>query len=208
MKAVITGDLVGSSNHTASTIDQAMLVIRLQAELLGERCGESARFTRFRGDGWQIYLHNPRLCLWAALQITAALRASGLGLATRQSIGIGIVEHLPSGNLGEAYGEAFLASGLCLDLMFATRRLAIGGPNVSEPYRAIVALADWYSLRWTVQQAEAVHEMLAYPKLFMAEHAARIGITRQAFSARLSGAGYFAWAQALGAFALTDWGQE
>lgn len=209
IRAVITGDLINSRRHRPEDLDAAMNTIARQANLIAWQCAADTRFTRYRGDGWQIYLDFPGLCLSAALQITAALRAADTGIATRQSIGIGTVTSLPNTNLAAAQGDAFEASGLSLDHMEKSRRLTIAGRGIVTPFHeAIIGLADWHSARWSAPQAEAMRMMLESEEKPQAEMAAKLGITRQALQARLSGAGYAAWEPALHAFQSADWGHH
>lgn len=207
VKAVITGDLIQSRRHRPEALDAAMSAIAQQADRISHQTGHDTCFTRHRGDGWQIYLDLPGHCLGAALQITTALRATGLGLATRQSIGVGRLTTQPSGSLAAAQGDAFEASGHGLDHMEKSRHMTIGGGSFVTPFHeAIIALADWHSARWSPQQAEAVRMMLETDGKTHADLAADLGITRQALQARLSGAGFAAWEPALLAFQSAHWG--
>ncbi|MFM7334447.1 MAG: hypothetical protein ACKO1H_08545, partial [Tabrizicola sp.] len=94
--SVVTGDLVGSTGYPAHAVDAAMRVLRNAAELIGtwQSPPRNTRFTRFRGDGWQIVLAEPRLSLRAAVVIQGRLIA--LGQQSRFSIGIGPAETLGS----------------------------------------------------------------------------------------------------------------
>ena len=86
------------------------------------------RFTRFRGDGWQMHVADPGPRRSARRSSPVArLRAADAGLATRVAIGIGQVDSLGSGDLADARGPAFETSGRALDRMPRTRRLAIDG---------------------------------------------------------------------------------
>jgi hypothetical protein len=209
IKAVITGDFIDSRAQTPEVVDKAMAIIARQADRLADQLHAATLFTRYRGDGWQIYLDLPGLCLSASFQITAALRAADLDLVTRQSIGLGAVAVLPAASLAAAQGAAFEASGLGLDRMEKSRRIGISGRGVVTPWHeAIVALADWSSRRWSREQAEAIELHLRDGTQNQAELAARLNITRQAFQARLAGAGLWAWSEALSAFEGAEWGDR
>ena len=104
--AILTGDLIRSTRGPKDQTDAAMQVLAKIAQDIDD----DTRFTRFRGDGWQIYLHNAGNCLWACLLIAARLKASRIGLSTRISVGIGPVWHLPDRDLSAASGLAFMAS--------------------------------------------------------------------------------------------------
>lgn len=191
--AVLTGDLIGSTKVEPAALERA---IDLLAETARELTGwappsPDPRFTRYRGDGWQMVVAEPGLALRAVLMLSASLRAADLGLATRAAIGIGAVESLGTASLADARGVAFEASGRGLDHMARTRRLAIEGEGVTALHRIVVDLLDERTERWTRQQAEAMH--LALPlrqdEPTLAEIAAQLGISAQAVNYRLSGAG-------------------
>lgn len=193
--AVLTGDLIGSTKAAPAALEQAI-------ELIGEVAGEISgwlpakpdpdpRYTRFRGDGWQMYLADSGLALRAVLYIAARLRASDIGLATRAAIGIGPVDSLGTASLADARGAAFESSGRALDAMVRGRRLAIEGEGISAFHRMVVDLLDERIGRWTVQQAEAMHLALALrpEEPTLAEMASRLDISAQAVNYRLTGAG-------------------
>lgn len=206
IKAVISGDLVASSGKGAAAIDAAMAALAETAAKLSHLTESDTRFTRHRGDGWQIYVDLPGLALTSALAMATGLRCSGVGLETRQAVGFGRVETLPAATLGGAYGEAFELSGRALDQMAKGARLCLANRLViSDLHEALIALIDWQSGRWSREQAEAVHSVLLNETLSNAERAALLGITRQAFEARLSSAGYPALEPALTAFRAATW---
>ena len=204
--AVITGDLIGSTAAPAAELERAMGSLADTARGLSELCGADTRFTRHRGDGWQVYIDFPGLCLSAVFQFAAALKAIDSPLRTRQSLGLGRVDHLPPQSLAAARGTAFEASGQGLDLMDRARVIEVHGRGIVTPWHeALVALADWHSRRWSREQAEAVLLSLRHEGATYTELAARLDVSRQAFRARLEGAGFPAWDQALTAFQAADW---
>jgi hypothetical protein len=216
LAAVLTGDLVGSSAAGSAAVQRAMVVLASAAEAIDHYARTDTRFTRFRGDGWQLLLDDPATSLWATLLLTARLRASDTGLATRIAIGIGPIESIGSDGLGDAGGAAFTLSGRLLDRMPADRRLGIKGPDQSPDqmswqrgvtpwHSAILALIDHQTSRWTAAQAEAVALALEHADETQAQLAARLGVTRQAVQSRLAGAGLAALEPALNAFDLYPW---
>lgn len=201
LAAILTGDLIASTDHP-ERIDAAMACVAEAAGMMAGWSDTAPRFTRFRGDGWQIRVP-PGLALRAALLVAARLRSAsgstGAGLATRIAIGIGPLASTGTRDLSDAGGAAFTASGRALDRMARGQAWAIAGE--APPWaEALVALAEWHSARWSPEQAEAMAVMLAQPELTQLMAASRVGITRQAWQARLSGAGYAAWRPALRAF--------
>lgn len=198
--AVLTGDLVGSSRAGPAAVERAMARLAATAtEIAGWTPGDDARFTRFRGDGWQMHLADPGHALRAALRVIAALAVPD-GLPTRAAIGVGRVDSLGDASLADADGPAFAASGRALDAMGRGRRLAVDGDGVSEMHRALVALLDERSARWTRLQAEAMAAALDPHAAPARALAARLGISPQAMSYRLTGAGLPAIRGALAAW--------
>jgi len=200
-KAVITGDIIGSTKAGPARTDRAIAVLAETAHEISNWLHHDTRFTRFRGDGWQIYFAGqPGLVFRASLLLAARLRAADIGLATRIAAGIGAVERLGDTGLSGASGEAFEMSGRTLDNMDRTRRIAIDGPGVTPWHEAGFEIADWMIRRWSREQAEAVALTLLNDGVAMAELAARIGVSRQAFEARLSSSGFRALDTALWVF--------
>lgn len=218
LAAVLTGDLVGSSGAGPVAVETAMTALVSATQAISSHGETNTRFTRFRGDGWQLVLENPAISLWATIIMTARLRASDAGLATRIAIGIGSVESLGSNDLGDASGAAFELSGRLLDRMPADRRLAIAGPkNPDQPpfrqlvtpfHMAIFALLGHQTSRWTAAQAEAVALALEHGDETQARLAERLGVTRQAVQSRLAAAGLAALEPALRAFELYPWNTD
>ena len=87
--AILTGDLVGSTEKPVRALERAMDALAEAARGISAWTGADTRFTRYRGDGWQMHVALPGLALRAALTAFARLRAADAGLATRAAIGIG-----------------------------------------------------------------------------------------------------------------------
>lgn len=206
--AVLTGDLIGSTRVGSLAVDRAMTVLAAAAGRVSGWAGADTHFTRYRGDGWQLYLDFPGLGLRASVLLTASLKASRTGLASRISVGLGPVDRLGAQGLADASGEAFTVSGQNLDAMPRGTRLMIGGRDYVTPWHeAIYDLVDWQSARWTPEQAEAVVLAIDPAAPTQAEMAAELHITRQALQARLSGAGLSAMMGAFSAFEGADLSQ-
>jgi len=202
--AVLTGDLVRSRDFDPKTIDRAMKTLESAATDFGESWGFAPRFTRFRGDGWQVFVPDPKLVLDLSLYLRACLLADRALPTTRLSAGIGPVDTLPSTNLAGASGRAFLVSGDHLEAMPKNRRMVIAGTGIGPWQAAVFQLVEWISGTWTATQAEAVAIALLTHETH-AKLADRLSITRQAFEARLSGAGFAALSEALHAFRTHDY---
>lgn len=172
-----------------------------------------ARFTRFRGDGWQIVLGRAGWALRAALIIIADLKAEGHDIETRISVGVGPWESLGTDDLSDASGRAFFISGDELDKMPKHRRLAIAGGRDAavhgvtdtEWQAAIFDMAEWITGRLTQPQAKAMAMALRFDWQTQDDLAQRLGITRQAMHARLTGAGFQAMENAIAAIEHYEW---
>jgi hypothetical protein len=200
MAAILTGDLVGSTEKPVGALEGAMDALAEAARGVSAWTGSDTRFTRYRGDGWQVHVALPGLALRAALSLFASLRAADAGLATRAAIGIGRVDSLGTADLSDAHGSAFETSGHALDRMPRTRRLTIDGEGVTTLHRIVVDLLDERSSRWSREQAEAMALHLAPDNPTLTDIAPRLGITPQAVNYRLAGAGGTAIRHA-----LRDW---
>jgi hypothetical protein len=205
--AVLTGDLVHSQKAQPTQIEAAMQQLSITARDLSNITDADTRFTRFRGDGWQVVIADAGLVLRACLILLADLRASGIGMETRISAGIGMIESLGTANLSDATGRAFFVSGNHLDIMPQRRRLFIaGGRDADQTWQAaIFDLVEWQSGTWTQAQAQAVAMALRPDWQTHQDLADRLDITRQAVQSRLDGAGFQRLDNALAAFENYEW---
>jgi len=207
--AVFTGDLIGSSKALPQKVEATMQNLADTGDRLSRLTGSDTKFTRYRGDGWQLLLADPGNFLLGVLLILARLRAAPDTLRTRIAIGAGAVHSLGTSDLRDAQGFAFTVSGQALDSLKRDRNIVLASaPN--DPLgilggngdrAAIQGQVDWYGPvilglvgfiagHWTRAQAEAVAIALEHGQETQAEIAARLGITRQALNLRLTGAGY------------------
>lgn len=208
LRAVLTGDLIDSRRGGTRAVEDSMQALTSAGGSLGTLLGFDPRFTRFRGDGWQILLPRPRLSLIACLALTASLRAARTGLASRIAVGVGPVVIAGTQNLGDANGPAFEVSGDLLAHLSADtarERMMIDGDGITKWQQGTLALADWIAQGWTPPQAEAVAMVLLDDDCKTNERRAKaLGVSRQAFEARLRGSGLDAMSIARGAF----WGHD
>lgn len=188
--AVLTGDLVGHVRKGTTATEAAMTALAQTADGIAGWTGQAApRFTRFRGDGWQIYLTQPPLSLRAAVVMQARLMT--LGMESRIAIGIGPAESLGTTNLADAAGPAFETSGRGLDAMGDAWRLHIAGDGVLPQDSQIADLLGERMQRWTPAQAEAAALRLASRDrvVTLFDIGRVLGISPQAVNDRLRGAG-------------------
>jgi hypothetical protein len=197
--AVITGDLVRSTRHSADAVDAAMQAIRLTSDAIAGWYipRKDTRFTRFRGDGWQIYLAKPRFSLRAAVVIQGTLMARNM--ESRISIGIGQSDSLGSTDLADAAGKAFEESGRGLDNMGDNFRLNISGEGVQPRDGIIADLLGERMQKWTAAQAEAAALQLGSPSKIrtLFDIGGELNISPQAVNDRVRGAGCATLASAL-----------
>ena len=201
--AILTGDLIGSTEKPVVALEGAMQALEATADGFAAWSGRKdvgTRFTRFRGDGWQLHLAESALALRAALALNAGLRAADVDLGTRIAIGIGRIDSLGSDSLADAHGSAFEISGRALDHMPRLRRLTIDGAGIATLHRIIVELLDDRTARMSREQAEALALYLPPDNPTLSDIAPRLGISPQAVNYRLAGVGGTAIRHA-----LRDW---
>lgn len=186
--AVLTGDLVQSTRADAAATEAAMTALSQGAHEIAAWIGTSTRFTRSRGDGWQIVLPLRReLALRAAICLIARLKARRQGLATRIALGLGPYETLGSQDLSDAHGAAFTLSGRALDGM-KSGLLRLSFPAMRPLHQGFVDLLEPLLWRWTPEQAEAVALSLHPEGRSQKDIARLLHISEQAVSLRLKGA--------------------
>ncbi len=186
--AVLTGDIVQSTALPHGRLDEIMDSLASTTALITNWTGTRRRFTRQRGDGWQLSVAKPAFALRAALFVQATLRAQGKDLESRISIGVGTAEFASGDDLNGASGTAFLASGRGLQTMTGPERIL---HSDAGPIAAATRLADHISQGWTPAQALVVHKALIPLKPpTQTEIGADLPISRQAVGQALAAAGF------------------
>ena len=187
MFVILTGDIVSSSDLSASDVDATLQAAREVAQTLQAwpgvtQCG----FARRGGDAWQLAFDVPRLGLRSAVYLHASLRRLHKARASRIAIAEG-AGRMPDHDPNAAHGAGFTASGRTLEGMQSTLLFdhAAGGPKA-----AAARLAGHIAQGWTQAQARAVAEQVQPQAGPRAEAAARLGITRQAVDQALWAAGF------------------
>lgn len=182
--AILTGDLIGSTRAGTQATGATLDLLRATAGEVAAWSGWPARFSRFRGDGWQCAAalpHGPR----AALYIAARCHGAGL-VPSRIALGLGGVETWGT-ELSAARGPALVASGHALDAM-GDETLVLA-PDGAEPRDlGLMALMAALARRWSPAQAEALACALPPGAPPQREIARALGISAQAASQRLRGA--------------------
>lgn len=187
--AILTGDLIKSRQVSTAAVDVTLDILRDAATTFGATWDLDLRFTRYRGDGWQVALTKPGLLLDAALFFVARLEAAQAQVATRISIGVGPIENLGTRDLSDATGPAFFFSGDHLDTMGRSRLFSVAGHGIGPAQVAIIDLAEFIAAGWTTTQAEAISLYFQGDLHRHEDIATQLGVTRQAVQSRLSGAG-------------------
>jgi hypothetical protein len=199
--AVLTGDIIRSSRLAPAALDAAMAALAGGASAMaGWEGGCDARFSRFRGDGWQCLAPSPTQALRAALFLRAGLSALDRAFDTRISVGIGPGTLPATGDLAAAGGAAFEISGRGLDRMARAEQLAVAWktpPPAAGVIGAVFALCDEVSRLWTPRQAEVLIETLSPGEESQETLAAQHGVSQQAIAKRLSGGGDWALRRAI-----------
>jgi hypothetical protein len=105
----------------------------------------------------------PGFALRACLHLRASLRAADRSLDLRLGAGLGRVEGVGPLDLSDARGEGVEAAAAALAGLGRNARMAPGWarpPADADRVRALFALADALSRRWTLAQAELARDLL------------------------------------------------
>ncbi|WP_368183802.1 MarR family transcriptional regulator [Aestuariibius sp. HNIBRBA575] len=189
--AVITGDLVGSTQLSTSQYDAALLALKTAAH---QQVGS---FYSLRGDGWQFAGPKPDHALRIALTFRAFLKSQSDALDSRFAIAIGDETMMPGQDIQTSNTATFVASGRLLDSMNSQILMA---HSSGEYAHAATVLADHISQQWTQKQARTILPFLtATSKPTQKQVAADFGVSRQAVGQALDAAGFAAIQSALNA---------
>jgi hypothetical protein len=210
--AVLTGDIIGSSQLSAERLNRARAIVLEGARQFNSRSRRSivGKPEFFRGDAWQLLLKEPRRALRAALYIRALL-CSETGVGTRISLGVGHVDVIDRSRISLSTGEAFTLSGHALDQMTGYFDLSGALPERAGPlvgwFPAILHLSSGLMRHWTRRQAEIVSLALLLDNPTHERIAITLSppVSKQTVSESLAGASWRTLLEALRAFEATDW---
>ena len=200
VKAVLTGDIVGSSR--LSTDERRALHSRFNqsaARLEKEFAGQILHKPEIvRGDSWQFAIADPREALRMALFFRALIRITlpDADIDTRIAIGFGTVDFLPGENLSSGDGQAYRLSGEGLEELQKTFRMGLFFPaearsDLTEALDVIVKLIDREAGKWTQAQAESfAGALLGLTQQEIASDWVARDITQQAVAQHLERAGW------------------
>ncbi|WP_084395641.1 hypothetical protein [Henriciella aquimarina] len=210
--AVLTGDLVASSDMTAARLEQVRNTLKTAAEIFSNSFPRPVeiRLDMYRGDAWQVLLNDSGLALRLSLYLRARLRA-GLEADTRVSIGLGLCDTIDPAKVSLSTGEAFTLSGRALDHMTGYFDMTAAVPEragaLCQWLPASLHLVSEIVRAWTRRQAEIASEALLRPEATHEDIAQLLDppVSKQSVTASLSGAGWRALQEPLKAFEDTDW---
>ncbi len=198
--AVITGDLVGSSEHSDSGLaDSALSHLKnaLRYVAIDILKGNLIDFEIYRGDSFQGIMAVED-ALYSSLVLRMHIRTRSVlfspetstPLDVRIAVGIGTITSTHVQKTSESDGPAFRRSGPLLDSMEKTdSRLRFCAPSeeITEELNAECALLDALIARWTFEQSEAVFMHLLGQK--QTEIAKKLEVSQPAIAKRLGRAG-------------------
>jgi len=145
--------------------------------------------TQYRGEGWQIIVDPSWYALRAADYIFATLRSQPDLIRPRVAFGIGRIESVGSRDLSDARGPAFEAAGRGLDQTQRIEWLSMRGAEINGFHTIIVGQIAERAIKWTAPQVEALSLRLDPDNPILEVIAEALGISLQATSCRLQGAG-------------------
>lgn len=195
--AVITGDIVASSNFKADQRVSLLSVLKESFKTVDQLLPRTlpSPFKMYRGDSFQGLVKNPEEALKVAIIIRSVLR-SGIKVKRRENaidariaIGLGTIDYYSNDSILEGDGEAYRLSGPVLDSMKSDTKLIIQTPwsNINKELEVECALLDVIINKWSPEQSEAIIGQL---KGFnQKEHAKQLGISNPALNYRLAKAG-------------------
>lgn len=194
-RAVITADLVGSSDYTER--DWVTMNARIRSFLDKWNTTEHTEYFAYRGDSLQGLLRDISQALRHAIFLKAYVKSTELYGSKRASmadvrisIGLGEINYRGE-SIMESNGQAFHNSGRTLDRITKTgQTLALTTPSEEEnvEWDVIMALLDEVMERWTIASSEVIWRILEGRE--DAEIAAELAISRSAVSQRKKQAGW------------------
>lgn len=196
MIAVLTADLIDSTNYSETLLERVMSVLREEFLRLEEHYPKS-EFNIYRGDSFQGVLQNPV----NALAIVLLLKSTILSISTKEkgktreadlriAIGIGSLDYRGK-TIEESNGQAFQFSGRSLDEMkYEGRKTRLKTPDedINAEFDASLFLLDEITDRWSTASAEVIYFLLKGLK--EKEIAAELGISQSAVNQRKKAAGW------------------
>ncbi len=201
LQAVLTGDIVGSSDLSRENRELLPQKMLEASEILqGSFSCVPFQIRIFRGDSWQFIVSAPEKSLRVGLMYRSLIRTSfqERPVDTRIGIGVGSINFLPEENLSSGDGEAFRRSGTALETMVRRRFLDAFFPEywnwaTNELLREVLLWVDLQAQNWTPGQAAAISgALLGRTQNEIAKQEFKGEITQQAVAQHLKRAGWSA----------------
>ena len=199
MIAVITADLVNSSNYSEALLDEVIKDLNSEfKKLQQEYAEEEVDFKIYRGDSFQGVISKFQDSLKIALQLKSLINkvklknqkpASPLA-DVKIAIGIGSFDY-KGDSLAESNGQAFQFSGRTLDEMKnESRKIRLKTPleSLNSEFEASFLLLDAVMERWSQASAEVVYYLLKGKK--ETEIAEILSISQSAVNQRKKACGW------------------
>lgn len=183
--AVMTGDIVKSSQLPDGGLDRIFAHLGRAAEQIAAWQGSSAYLTRNRGDGWQMAV-SPAFALRAVFAARAAVRMTDKRFDTRIALALGDGT-IPGDTLSDASGPVFTASGQALEHMARKRDMVAAGN--AGTYAIALRLSEEIIKRWTEAQAEVAFLALDPSKPTQDALAAKLNMSQQGVQKHLEASG-------------------
>ncbi len=183
--AVLTGDIVKSSNLPEGGLDRIFANLERAADIIAGWQGSSAYLTRNRGDGWQMAV-SPRFALRAVFLTRAAVRMTDKRFDTRVALAIGQGD-IPDKTLADAAGTAFTDSGQALEKM-KRKRTMVAVPD-DGTHALILRLAEEIVRHWTEAQAEVAFHALSPSNPTQETLAEQLGMSQQGIQKHIDASG-------------------
>ena len=146
--AVITGDLVKSSNYQAADYERLLYLLDQSLRSLSP----APYYNIYRGDAFQLLLTEPGHAVRAALLLRLNLIAEAAD--ARLCIAIGPVDNLRA-DIKTATGPVFTLSGTGLDQL-AQQRWSLYCADGSQPLDLLLRFADKLLMQLTARQAQVL----------------------------------------------------
>lgn len=206
-RAVITADLVGSSEYTNG--DWFTMNNRVRNFLEHWNTTEYTEYFAYRGDSLQGLLRDISQALKHAIYLKAFIKSVELQGSKRASmadirisIGIGEINYRGK-SIMESNGQAFHNSGRTLDHITKTgQTLALTTPSeeLNKEWDVIMTLLDELMERWTIASSEVIWRIIDGAEDVAIAN--ELGISRSAVSQRKKQAGWDAISKTLNYYQL------
>ncbi|MBT8295824.1 MAG: SatD family protein [Gramella sp.] len=201
MIAVISADLLASSDYPKELMEKVLVTLNREFEALNRNSEFDSGFKIFRGDSFQGVIHDPSQALLIALQFKTAInklhikqsdtnKAFRKEADLRMAIGVGTYDFKRDSIL-ESNGEAFQFSGRTLDELKKENRklkLKTAKNNINEEFNTSLLLFDTLADKWSTASAEVVYFLLKGYK--ETEVASELDISQSAVNQRKKAAGW------------------